>query len=308
MLNYDRLSKKPLLFRSFTGLELSQFDSICQEVESKYPEYEIKRLSKRKKESMRTRSIGAGRHFKLTVRDRFLMLLVYYKLYITHTLSGFLFDLDQSNVHRDIRYMEPVVKSCIPLPQKLYNITRRLRTVEEVEKYFPEFKAFIDTTEQEIQRPKNKKRKKDYYSGKKKKHTVKTQYMVNKEGKILHKSNQHKKGRQHDYTVYKDEHPITPPQVKNYFDLGYYGIENDFPDLKVILPVKKKRNIELTKTEKRYNKRHSRQRVIVEHTICKIKKFGIMGSRYRNRLKRYDVMSDIVSGLVNYRIIHSIRR
>ena len=102
---------------------------------------------------------------------------------------------------------------------------------------------------------------------------------------------------------------ITPPLVKNYFDLGYHGIENDFPDLKAILPVKKKRNvIELTKSEKRYNKRHSRQRVIVEHTICRIKKFGIIGSRYRNRLKRYDGISDIVSGLVNYRIIHSRRR
>lgn len=87
--------------------------------------------------------------------------------------------------------MEPVVKSCIPLPQKLYNITRRLKTVEEVEIYFPGFQAFIDSTEQEIQRPKNKKRKKEYYSGKKKKHTVKIQYMVNKEGTILHKSNQH---------------------------------------------------------------------------------------------------------------------
>jgi hypothetical protein len=127
LLNYDRLSRKPLLFRSFTGLELSQFDSICQEVESKYPEYEIKRLSKRKN---RTRGIEAGRHFKLTVRDRFLMLLVYYKLYITNSLFSFLFDLDQSNVHRDIRYMEPIVSSCIPLPQKLYNLTRRLRTIE----------------------------------------------------------------------------------------------------------------------------------------------------------------------------------
>jgi hypothetical protein len=58
-----------------------------------------------------------------------------------------------------------------------------LRTVEEVEKYFPEFKAIIDITEQEIQRPKDKKRKKDYYSGKKKKHTIKMQYMINKEGK-----------------------------------------------------------------------------------------------------------------------------
>ena len=163
--------------------------------------------------------------------------------------------------------MEPIVKSCIPLPQKLYNITRRLRTVQEVELYFLGFKAFIDSTEQEIQRPKNKRKRKNHYSGKKKKHTVKTQLMVNAEGKILHKSNQHKKGRKHDYSVYKDEHPITPPQVKNYFDLDYHGIENDFPDLKAVLPIKKKRNIELTKKEKRYNKRHSRQRVIVEHTI-----------------------------------------
>jgi hypothetical protein len=99
LLNYDRLSKKPLLFRSFTGLELSEFDSICQEVELKYPDYEIKRLSREKKR--RIRSIGAGRHFKHLIRDRFLILLVYYKLYITHTLASFLFDLDQSNVHRD---------------------------------------------------------------------------------------------------------------------------------------------------------------------------------------------------------------
>ncbi len=96
------------------------------------------------------------------------MLLVYYKLYITNSLSGFLFDLDQSNVHQDIRYMEPIVKSCIPLPQKLYNITRRLRTVQEVEIYFPGFKAFIDSTEQEIQRPKDKKRKKITIQGRRK--------------------------------------------------------------------------------------------------------------------------------------------
>ena len=308
MLNYDRLSKKPLLFRSFTGLELSQFDSICQEVELRYPEYEIKRLSKRKKR--RTRSIGAGRHFKHSVRDRLLMLLVYYKLYITHTLSGFLFDLDQSNVHREIYDIWNLEYQVVFRYLKSYTIyykkAKNCRGSREI--YFPGFQAFIDSTEQEIQRPKNKKRKKEYYSGKKKRHTVKIQYMVNKEGTILHKSNQHKKGKNHDYSVYKDEHPITPSQVENYFDLGYYGIENDFPDLRAVLPVKKKRNIELTKKEKRYNKRHSRQRVIVEHTICRIKKFGIMGNKYRNRLKRYDGISDIVSGLVNYSIIHSSKR
>jgi hypothetical protein len=302
LLNYSKLSRKPSLFRSFTGLELSEFDSIYREIESRYPQYEIKRLSKRK----RTRKIGAGNHFKLTVRDRFLMLLMYYRLYITHTLSGFLFDLDQSNVYRDIRHIEPLVKKSIPLPEKRYNLTKRLRTIEEVEKYFPEFKAFIDATEQEIQRPKDNKKKKEYYSGKKKRHTVKTQLMVNKEGEILYKSRHHKKGRQHDYTVYKKEHPATPSQVENVLDLGYLGCEKDFPTVKYSLPVKKKRNIELTEEEKEHNKNHSSLRVIIEHTICRIKKFCIMGTKYRNRLKRYDHISDIVSGLVNYRIMNSV--
>ena len=231
---------------------------------------------------------------------------MYYRLYITHTLSGFLFNLDQSNVYRDIRHIEPLVKRCIPLPERLYNIIRRLRTVEEVKKYLPEFKAFIDVTEQEIQRPKDKNKKRNYYSGKKKKHTVKTQYMVNKEGKILHKSRHHKKGRQHDYTVYKDEQPQTPSQVENVLDLGYLGCEKDFPTVKYSLPIKKKRYMELTEEQIEYNKNHSKMRVIIEHTICRIKKFCIMGTKYRNRLKRYDHISDIVSGLVNYRIMNSV--
>ncbi len=36
----------------------------------------------------------------LNVKNRFLMLLVYYHLYITYALAGFLFDLDQSNICR----------------------------------------------------------------------------------------------------------------------------------------------------------------------------------------------------------------
>jgi hypothetical protein len=180
-MSYARLSRRRLLFRSFTGLEITEFDIISKEIESKYYKHEIKRLSNRK----RKRDVGAGRPFKLKLRERFLMLLVYYRLYITFTLSGFLFDLDQSNVCRDICMLEPLVKRCIPLPKKLYKRTRRLGTIDEVEEYFPGFKAFIDSTEQEIPRPKNKRRRKSYYSGRKKKHTVKTQYMVNSEGVIF---------------------------------------------------------------------------------------------------------------------------
>ncbi len=59
----------------------------------------ILRLSKRKED--RERKVGAGRPFKLDLENRFLMLLVYYRLYITYILTGFLFDLDQSTICRD---------------------------------------------------------------------------------------------------------------------------------------------------------------------------------------------------------------
>ena len=105
----------------------------------------------------REREIGAGRPFKLDIKDRFLMLLVYYRLYITYTLAGFLFDLDQSNICRNIQKIESLIRKCIPIPQKIYKITKRLKTPEEVEKYFPGFLAFIDSTEQQIPRPKIRK-------------------------------------------------------------------------------------------------------------------------------------------------------
>lgn len=70
--------------------------------------------------------------------------------------------------------LEPLIKRCIPLlPKKLYKHARRLRTIDEVEQYFPGFKAFIDSTEQEIPNPINKRKRKSYYSGKKKKHNCK---------------------------------------------------------------------------------------------------------------------------------------
>jgi hypothetical protein len=131
LLSYDRLSKKPLLFKSFTGLTVQEFDDIYdKEITKRYNTHENKRLSKRKN---RERAMGAGRPFKLELENRFLMLLVYYRLYITYTLAGFLFDLDQSNICRDIQKIEELVRECLPIPQKIYRITKRLRTPKEVE-------------------------------------------------------------------------------------------------------------------------------------------------------------------------------
>ncbi len=128
--------------------------------------------------------------------------------------------------------------------------------------------------------------------------------MVNNYGFIIHKTG-HKKGKRHDYDIYKKNHPITPKQVVNVVDLGYLGIENDFPEQLSALPYKKKINQdELPPEEKEFNKIHSKKRVVIEHTICRVKKYRIMNDMFRNKLKKYNKVSDIVSGLVNYRIMN----
>jgi hypothetical protein len=292
------------LFKSFTGLSVQQFDNIYKEIKSKYEKYEIKRLSSKRN---RERSIGAGRHFKLIVEDRVIMVLVYYRLYITYTMTEFLFGLDQSNVCRDIQKIEGLIRQCLPIPHKLYKITKRLKTKEEVEQYFPGFLAFIDTTEQPIPRPENRIRRKLYYSGKKKKHTVKNLYMINNEKIILYKTKHKQVGRRHDYKIYKENRPDTPKDVESIVDLGFLGVEKDYPEQISSLPIKKKKgNQDLTIEEKEYNRIHSKKRIVIEHAICRLKKYRIMSEIFRNKLRKYDMVSDIVSGLVNYRIMNSI--
>jgi hypothetical protein len=310
MLSYARLSRTPSIFRSFAGLEVHEFDSLRSKIEAAYPSFEEKRLSK---EGKRKREMGAGHPFKLSLQDRFLMLLVYYRLYVTSTLVGYLFDLGQTNVLKDIRLLEPAVRECLPLPKKMQKLTRRLRTIEEVEEFFPGFKAYIDATEQEIPRPKKDTRKrKTHYSGKKKRHTVKTQLTVNSKGLIIHKTDRHARGRRHDLDVYRERHPSLPRQVQSVFDLGYKGVMKDFPELNCVHPFKRRgrgrghrgeKAEDLTPEQKAFNRELSKQRVVVEHTISRVKKFRMMGEEFRNRLKRYDVMTDIVSGLVNLRIL-----
>jgi uncharacterized protein (DUF2344 family) len=59
---------------------------------------------------------------------------------------------------------------------------------------------------------------------------------------------------------------------------------------------------ELSAEQKAFNKALAKERVVVEHTNSRVKKYHIFGDEFRNRLKRYDIMTDIVCGLVNFRI------
>jgi hypothetical protein len=68
----------------------------------------------------------------------------------------------------NIQKIESLIRKCLPIPQKIYKLTKRLKTQDEVEAYFPSFLAFIDSTDQLIPRAVDKVRCDAYYLGKRK--------------------------------------------------------------------------------------------------------------------------------------------
>ncbi|HEY6536834.1 MAG TPA: transposase family protein [Candidatus Nitrosocosmicus sp.] len=94
--------------------------------------------------------------------------------------------MDQCNICRNIQEIEQLVRKCLSISQKTYGLTKRLKTSEEIGKYFPGFLAFVDCTEHQIPRPIDIIKRKIFYSGKKKIHIIKIQLMVDNRGFILH--------------------------------------------------------------------------------------------------------------------------
>ena len=296
MFNHTKLAKKQKQFLSITGVTPQQFDSLSKEIQKHYTITEAKPSIKRKK---RKKRLVQGHKFDHCLKDRIIMLLMYYRMYTTYDLLGMIFDLDKSNVIQDIKYLEPAVKKSISIPAKKYAYSKKINSIQSLQELFPKLIAITDGTEQSIPRP--KKKKKTHYSGKRKKYIVQNQITVNLNGEIIHKSS-HAPGSHYDYKIYKSKHPILPEKLLNFYDLGYLGVEKDFPKQISILSYKKKKVVDLTISQKEWNKDQSKIRIKVEHIIAQIKKFRINSDTFRNRLCRYDTISEVVCGLVNFKI------
>jgi hypothetical protein len=197
--------------------------------------------------------------------------------------------------------LEPAVKRSIPIPSKFYTDSKKINDISQLHHFFPELIAIIDGTEQQIPRPKDRTKRKTHYSGKNKRHTVKNQITINLNGEIIHKP-PHSPGRRNDFAILKIKHPVLSEDLMVFYDLGYLGVEKDFPDQTSVLPYKRKKGKELSISQKEWNKLQSKIRIKVEHAISKIKKFRISSDTFRNRLWRYDMISDIVCGIVNFKI------
>ena len=200
-IKYTKLKQHPTLFLRLFGLSVSEFDYLHQALDPVWQKKVLKAYQR------------PGRSFKLSVADMLLMTLLYYRSYTTQVFIGYLFDIDDSRVCRLIKRLEPMLAGLMRLTKS------RHLSQEEVES------LLIDTTEQPIERP--KRGQKAYYSGKKKRHTFKTEIRITPEGHIRHVSKS-RPGLVHDLTVHRREPPLSP-HTRVYVDSGYQGLDKIHP-------------------------------------------------------------------------------
>lgn len=308
------LFKNQLILKRCTGLSLEQFNELSVRVELLWDEAEEKRLSRLNPN--RKRAIGAGHPYTLkTIKEKLFGILLYYKMYPAFWLLGLIVGLDASNVCRLIQRLRPLVEKAADPELNVYlkKVTldiqkgrgrKKISSFEELKKEFPEIaEILIDATEQQRQRPKKRIQKK-YYSGKKKKHTLKTQLVANSSGKILDVSKTYP-GSVHDFEVLRKEKTAKsiPEEAKIHLDKGYSGVKKEHPLLNFLIPFKRNRwKKELSRSEKIYNTKLAKIRVLIEHVIAKVKKYRILSDVFRNRTEHYNQDFRNIAALTNFRL------
>ena len=283
MTNYEKLRRKPLLFRMFTGLSAAAFDKLVADLEPVW----LARKATRSAGRRRHRASGAGRKVKLAFTDRLLLTLLYYRAYVTQEFVGFLFGVDKGTVSRETQELGLCMAGVFRIPERKVRIDP-----DDLEA------VFVDATEQPVNRPRRKQRRS--YSGKKKRHTLKHQVVVARKRKgpgekqkvVIKAVSKGAKGRVHDKKVYDRSRLRIPQGVPKSGDSGYQG-----SDLRV--PKKKPRKGQLSDEERRANRDLARDRIVAEHGIGKMKIWRIAADRYRNPPRRHTVMMKNVAGLHN---------
>jgi len=286
MSHTDRLRTTPKAFRRLTGITPAAFDRLLDQLTPRYEQAE----ARRKDRPGRKRKPGGGRKHALALADRLLMLLIYYRTYVTHAFLGFLFAIDDSAVGRNINPLQPLLAGIFRIPE------RRIELAEDEIR-----ELFFDGTERPTRRPKRGQR--EFYSGKKKRHTIKAQVVVVRKRKPPGPGAKARRlriaavsasfpGKVHDKRVYDQARVVAPPDVKRTGDTAYLGTS-------LQTPTRKPRGGELTEGQKAGNRALSRRRVAAEHGIGKMKVWRIASERYRNPIPKHTLIMKNVAGLHN---------
>lgn len=174
-----------------------------------------------------------GRPIKLSLEDQLLMALEYWREYRTYFHIGQSWGVDESTAYRIVRKIEDIlIKSkvfSLPGKKKLTHSDRQIEVV------------VVDVTETPIERPKKNIHR--FYSGKKKKHTLKSQVVVEQESREII-CTAHGKGKEHDFRLYKNSKLRLNQDTELLGDKGYQGVDKLYQKSRT--PKKKLRKQELS--------------------------------------------------------------
>ena len=190
---------------------------------------------------------------------------------------------------------------CLKLSQSWKSCFRRV-ALEAVkrhrgEKWKPDEvdKIIVDSFETPIPRPSDNDRQKRVYSGKKKRHTLKTQILTDQRGKILDVSSGHR-GPKSDVKIWNEtELPDELQEKPKIGDKAYIGAAKPTQT-----PKKKPKGGELSEAEKAANKLISQERIYVEHSIRKVKGFRVVRDEYRLAQGIFPTIVSAIVGLIQF--------
>jgi hypothetical protein len=294
-MNISKLAGNSRLCKALTGLSYQEFSDLV-------PVFEKALYELRMQKPKRKRKAGAGQKGKLpTVEAKLLFILFYLKTYPTYDVLAFVTDRDRGRCCKSVHFFSQALRKA--LGKKLVLPQRKISSVEEFMTLFPEAKdIFLDGTERRVARPKDAKRQRKSYSGKKKANTRKNIVMTDERKRILLLSPT-KSGRRHDKRL-ADKIALVehiPKHVGIFVDSGFQGIQHAHPN--VCLPKRGSKKHPLEPEEKKNNHIISSIRVSVEHAIGGVKRFRSLSDVFRNRIGILDdLLMEIGAGLWNYHL------
>lgn len=233
-----------------------------------------------------------GRPPEMKPIHKLLMTLLYLRHNTSATLVGQMFGFSADSVEKNaLPEVLTLLKELFPAAR--WEAVQRHR----FEKWNPEEvdKIIVDSFETPIPRPSLNDRQKRVYSGKKKRHTLKTQIITDQKGTILDVNSAHR-GPKADVKIWNEtELPDELKEKPKLGDKAYIGAKKPTET-----PKKKPKGGELTDAEKAENKLLSQARIYVEHSIRKVKGFRVVRNEYRLAQGIFPTVVSAIVGLLQF--------
>ena len=292
----ERLRHHPAVFTHLTGLTAPLFDGLLADLQPALAAADHRRRDR----PGRRRAPGAGHPFALTDADQLLLTVVWLRHYPTEEVLGFLFGVSDSAARRARERLLPLLEAAGRDTMRRPDPGRgRRKDLPRLLADTPGLAVIVDTFEQRVQRP--RRRQRAYYSGKKKCHTLKSQIAVDEETGAVVDVAESAPGPTADITVLAKSRLLgrLPAGVGALGDLAYVGSGALHPRRRGAAPRRKPRGKERPAADRRYNRAFARRRIIVEHTIGRLRRFRSLAEADRHHRRGHTARVRAVAGLVN---------